>query len=113
MPESFTTVEYDVLRFLQRGGKTTIPALAADLLFGLSETKEALGSLVSRGLVDVDGDFYCSSFPTAVPAKEKALTGRVARIASKPPSSSEQPMSPSAVDMVFKQARERALRERG
>jgi hypothetical protein len=110
MSESFTALEYAILAHLRSAGHSTIPALAADLLLRLGETQEAISSLVAKGVMQKDGDVYSPS-PLALEMPlvqiQKSAAGRLAPGRPAPAS-----MPPPQVDQVFRQARERAQREK-
>lgn len=110
MSESFTAIEYAVLAHLRSAGHSTIPAIAADLLLRLGETQEAISSLIARGIMQKEGDVYSPS-PLALEMPlvqiQKTSVGRLAPGRPAPAS-----MAPPQVDLVFRQARERAQREK-
>lgn len=114
MPESFTAVEYAVLAFLRTSKQGTIPAIASDLLLRLGETEDTLASLVTKGFVEKEGDVYAPS-PLAMDEPfvqiKKVATGRLALGRQIPAASAAAALSPD-VALVFKQARERAGREK-
>jgi hypothetical protein len=112
MSESFTQAEYGILSLLTSVRQSTIPAIASDLLLRLGETQEALSSLISKGMVKQVGDAYALDALVEMAAPEaKPATASLAplRLFVKP---SAAPAPAPDVDRVFKQARERAQREK-
>lgn len=120
MSQSFTPAEYAVMAHLMAKGRSTIPALAADLLLRLGETEGALSSLQGRGLIQKEGDAYSAGLGAMeMPAiqVQKGATGRM------PVRPSAAPAAPALashalpaastpdVALVFQKARERAQRE--
>lgn len=114
MTESFTALQYAVITHLKLEGRATVPVLAADLLLGLGETEEALSQLVGKGVVRKDGDFYTMDpVSVDVPIIQKKSVGTRLLSARPCPMSSAASAAPKPnVSDVFKQARERAQREK-
>lgn len=106
MAELFTAIEYAVLAHLRAEGRSTIPAMAASLLLPLDETEEAVSRLVTRGLMHKGEDiYYLGPLAMEIPIVKIEKT-------------SFSPLAPAPgapvpdVNKVFKQARERAQREK-
>jgi hypothetical protein len=115
MSESFTAVEYAILVHLKTQGRATIPALAADLLLRPSEVETALSGLVAKNFSKKEGDFYlpgdvCLDVPVAQEKKEKSGTFKIVRPMPMPAAAPAAAMP--EVANVFKQARDRARREK-
>lgn len=115
MSDSFTAVEYAVLVHLKTEGRCTIPDMCADLLLRPTEVETALSDLINKSFVQREGDFYSpGNFSLDIPAfqTKKSGTGRMGRpLAFPAPAAMPSPSMPD-VDNVFKQARERAKREK-
>jgi len=113
MTESFTTLQYAVITHLKLEGRVTVPTLAADLLLGLGETEEALSQLMGMGLVQKDGDFYMMNPVADVPVIQQKKIGTRCLPARPCPAPAAAAAAPKPnVSDVFKQARERAQREK-
>lgn len=114
MSESFTTLQYAIITHLKLEGRATVPALAADLLLGLGETEKTLSELVGKNVVQRDGDFYMMDpVATDVSVMQQKKNGTRLFSARPCPIQAAAPAAarPSVSD-VFKQARERAQREK-
>lgn len=115
MSESFTAVEYAVLVHLKTEGRCTIPAMCADLLLRPTELETALSDLVNKRFVQREGDFYSPgviALDVPIFQPKKGGTGRIERPLPTPMPAAAPPRPMMDVDNVFKQARERANRER-
>lgn len=115
MSESFTAVEYAVLVHLKTEGRCTVPDMCADLLLRPTELETALSGLVNKSFVQREGDFYSpGSVAIDMPIfqPKKGGTGRIERPLPMPMPAAAPPRPMLDVDNVFKQARERANREK-
>jgi len=115
MSESFTAIEYAVLVHLKAEGRCTIPAIAADLLLRPSEVETTLSALVTKNFAKREGDFYlpgdvCLEAPMA---REKKDTSGTFKMVRPMPMAAPAPAAVMPeVANVFRQARDRAKREK-
>lgn len=113
MSESFTAIEYAVLVHLKIEGRCTAPAIAADLLLRPSEVETAVSDLVKKGFAQKDGNSYSpSAAAVEVPLLQTKKSGTVRMLRPSPLPASAAPAPMPDVTSVFKQARERANREK-
>lgn len=115
MSESFTAIEYAVLAHLKAEGRCTIPTMAADLLLLPSEVETATSALVSRKVLKQEGDFFlpgeiCLEMPFV--QEKKGATAKILRPLPMPMPAAAPAAAMPDIAGVFRQARDRAKREK-
>ena len=113
MSQAFTTTEYSVILHLKTEGRGTVPTIAADLLLRPSEVETAISGLIAKGVLKREGDFYVmdASGPDTPNPHVKEGTRRLGS-GSFPAPAAVSPVRMADVSNVFKQARDRAKREK-
>lgn len=115
MSQAFTTTEYAIILHLKTEGRGTVPTIAADLLLRPSEVETAIAGLMAKGVLKKEGEFYvpdasCADTPNPHVSETTRRLG--AGKCNLPAPAAASPVRMADVSNVFKQARDRAKREK-